>query len=81
MYFTSPSFMKERRPNYYFGFFLLCGVITVIHFIQRLCDNPIKQNVKLLNFLKESLSSTNIFLLIFNIQIKIQILINHEIRL
>ena len=29
--------------------------------VQRLCDNPVQQNAKLLNFLKECLGSVNIF--------------------
>lgn len=49
--------------------------------VQRFCDNPVKQNAKLLNFLKECLGSVNIFLPAFNIHIKIQIVIDSEIRL
>lgn len=59
------KFLEEEETQLLFWFLSNCSLwycnIYFMPLVQRLCDNPVQQNAKLLNFLKECLGSVNIF--------------------
>ena len=59
------KFLEEEETQLLFGFLSNFSLwycnIYFMPSVQRLCDNPVKQNSELLNFLKECLGSVNIF--------------------